>query len=120
MSRLLDENTLRGLLSSVGRDDGAGTRFIHDFVSLWETRVRKLTNALAERDADQTHVALLSIRASSTMIGAQVIEAAAALMLSSLDRQNLAECARHLDRLDRVGQETCAELDERFGRTSNV
>jgi HPt (histidine-containing phosphotransfer) domain-containing protein len=120
MSRLLDEDALRDLLTSVGRDEGARTRFARDFVSLWETRVRRLTDALARRDAEEAHVVLLSIRSSSKMIGAQVIEATASLMHSSLDRQDLEGCASHLPRLDQVGQETCAELDVRFGLTSNA
>jgi len=120
MSRLLDEDALHDLLTSVGRDAGARSRFALDFVSLWETRVRRLTNALDRRDAEEAHVVLLSIRSSSKMIGAQVIEAAASLMHSALERQEFESCTRHLPRLDQVGQETCAELDVRFGVTSNA
>jgi hypothetical protein len=78
------------------------------------------TNALDRRDAEETHVVLLSIRSSSRMIGAQIIDATATLMHSSLDRQDLEGCARHLGRLDQVGRETCAELDVRFGLSSNA
>ncbi|KQO10068.1 hypothetical protein ASF06_07575 [Agreia sp. Leaf244] len=120
MSRLLDEDALHDLLTSVGRDEGARSRFARDFVSLWETRVRRLTNALDRRDAEETHVVLLSIRSSSRMIGAQVIEATASLMHSSLERQDFEGCARHLSRLEQVGQETCVELDVRFGLTSTA
>ena len=120
MSRLLDEDALHDLLSAVGRDEGARSRFARDFVSLWETRVRRLTNALDIRDAEEAHVVLLSIRSSSKMIGAQIIEATATLMHSSLDRQDLEGCARHIGRLDQVGQETCVELDARFGLSSSV
>lgn len=120
MSRLLDEDALHELLTSVGQDEGARTRFAHDFVSLWETRVQRLTNALDRRDTEETHVVLLSIRSSSRMIGAQVIEATASLMHSSLDRQDLDGCARHLGRLAQVGRETCDELALRFGLNSNV
>jgi hypothetical protein len=120
MSRLLDEDALRELLTSVGHDEGARARFARDFVGLWETRVQRLTNALDRRDAEETHVVLLSIRSSSKMIGAQIVEATASLMHSSLDRQDMEGCARHLGRLDQVGRETCAELDVRFGLTSAV
>ncbi|MBF4634911.1 hypothetical protein ITJ38_10905 [Agreia pratensis] len=120
MSRLLDEDALHDLLTSVGRDEGARTRFARDFVSLWDTRVQRLTDALDRRDAEETHVVLLSIRSSSKMIGAQVIEATASLMHSSLGREDIDGCARHLDRLDQVGRETCVELAERFGLHSNV
>ena len=120
MSRLLDEDALRDLLNSLGRDEGARSRFARDFVSLWETRVQRLTNALRDRDAEETHVVLLSIRSSSKMIGAQIVDATASLMHSSLDRQDFEGCARHLDRLDHVANETCAELDARFGLSSTV
>lgn len=120
MSRLLDEDALHSLLTAVGRDEGARTRFARDFVSLWETRVRRLANALDRRDAEETHVVLLSIRSSSKMIGAQIIDATATLMHSSLDRQDLEGCARHLGRLDQVGRETCVELDARFELSSNA
>jgi hypothetical protein len=120
MSRLLDEDALHSLLTAVGRDEAARTRFARDFVSLWETRVQRLANALDRRDAEETHVVLLSIRSSSRMIGAQIIDATATLMHSSLDRQDLEGCARHLGRLDQVGRETCAELDVRFGLSSNA
>jgi hypothetical protein len=120
MSRLLDEDALHSLLTAVGWDEGARTRFARDFVSLWETRVRRLAKALDSRDAEEAHVVLLSIRSSSKMIGAQVVDATASLMHSSLDRQDLEGCAQHLGRLDQVGQETCAELDVRFGLSSNA
>jgi hypothetical protein len=120
MSRLLDEDALTALLTSVGRDGGALSRFARDFVSLWETRVQRLTNALDRRDAEEAHVVLLSIRSSSKMIGAQVVEATASLMHSSLDRLDMERCAQHLGRLGQVGQETCAELESRFGLSSSV
>ncbi|KJC64943.1 hypothetical protein SAMN06295879_1158 [Agreia bicolorata] len=120
MSRLLDEDALRDLLTAVGWDEGARSRFARDFVSLWDTRVQRLTNALDSRDASEAHVVLLSIRSSSRMIGAQVIEATASLILSSLDRHDLDGCARHLGRLDQVGQETCIELATRFPLSASV
>ncbi|CAD6006800.1 hypothetical protein [Agreia sp. COWG] len=120
MSRLLDEDALQSLLTAVGRDEGALSRFARDFVSMWTTRVERLETALARPDAEEAHVVLLSIRSSSRMIGAQVVEATASLMHSALDRGDLAGCAMHLGRLAQVGGETTTELEHRFGLVSHV
>jgi hypothetical protein len=120
MSRLLDEDALHDLLTSLGRDEGARTRFARDFVSLWDTRVQRLTNALDLPDLEETHVVLLSIRSSSRMIGAQMVEATACLMHSALGRQDIDGTKQHLGRLIQVGQETSLELSERFGLSSTL
>jgi hypothetical protein len=120
MSRLVDDESLVTLLGSLGHDDAAVSRFVYDFVSLWETRVQRLTKALDRPDLEETHVVLLSIRSSSRMIGAQVIEATASLMHSALDRQDIDGTRRHLGRLVEVGHETSRELAERFGIGSTL
>jgi hypothetical protein len=46
MSRLIDDTSLATLLGSLGHDQAAVARFVRDFVSLWDTRVQRLTDAL--------------------------------------------------------------------------
>ena len=120
MSRLIDDSSLVTLLGSMGHDQVAVARFVRDFVSLWDTRVQRLTNALDLPDLEETHVVLLSIRSSSRMIGAQMVEATAGLMHSALGRQDIDGTRQHLGRLIQIGQETSHELSERFGIGSTL
>jgi hypothetical protein len=120
MSRLIDDTSLATLLGSLGHDQAAVARFVRDFVSLWDTRVQRLTDALELPDPEEIHVVLLSIRSSSQMIGAHMLEATAGLMHSALARQDIDGARQHLGRLIQVGQETSQELSERFAIGSTL
>ncbi|WP_139256828.1 hypothetical protein [Herbiconiux ginsengi] len=96
------------LLCSIG-DESRG-RFVLDFINLWETRSQRLMNALGSHDFDEADVVLLSIRSSSTMLGAWPLEAIAGMVHAAVKRTDLAGCVGHLARLREVGAATCLEL----------
>ena len=108
-SNYVEHDALVSLLNSVGDDDRRG-RFVHDFISMWETRSQRLMKALGDRDFDDADVVLLSIRSSSTMLGAWSLEAIAGMVHSAVKGFDLQGSLRHLPRLQAVGEATCREL----------
>ncbi|MEB0002648.1 hypothetical protein QN355_10705 [Cryobacterium sp. 10S3] len=110
MIALLEDGALETLLNQVGGDTSLRHRFLRDFVALWPSRAERLAESLARPDLEEAHVVLLSIRSTSTMVGAVVLEATAALVHSALSRNDLPGCLQHMRRLVEVGEATCAEL----------
>lgn len=86
--------------------------FVHDFISLWDTRTQRLMNDLTSGDRADADVVLLSIRSSSRMLGLSALEAAAALVHGALKSGDLSQCLPYFERMSRIGHETCAELRE--------
>ena len=117
MSTHIEATALRSLLSQVGGDRDLQRRFVHDYVQLWRSRSERLTAALAvptAGNAEEAHVVLLSIRSSSTMVGAVRVEATAAMMHDALRDGDIAGSVRHIDQLNRVGELACADLAQMF------
>ncbi|WP_382307746.1 hypothetical protein [Herbiconiux sp. UC225_62] len=96
------------LLGSIG-DENSG-RFVLDFINLWETRSQRLMNALSSHDFEEADVVLLSIRSSSTMLGAWPLEAIAGMVHAAVKNADLPGSLSHLPRLREVGAVTCTEL----------
>jgi hypothetical protein len=107
--RYVEPAVTLGLLNSIG-DDGSCGRFVHDFINLWETRSQRLMNALGALDFEDADVVLLSIRSSSTMLGAWPLEAIAGMVHSAVKVADLPGSLSHLARLHEVGVLTCREL----------
>lgn len=113
MSVHIEAAALGALLAEVGGDRELQRRFVHDFVQLWHGRSERLAAALAvpnAGNAEEAHVVLLSIRSSSTMVGAIRVEATAALMHEALRVGDFAGSVRHLDQLRAVGEQACVDL----------
>ena len=111
ITRYVDRDVALSLLNAVGDDDRRG-RFVHDFINLWETRSQRLMKALGNQDFEDADVVLLSIRSSSTMLGAWPLEAIAGMEHSAVKAGDLQGCMTHLARLHEVGSATCRELLE--------
>ncbi|MFB2555356.1 hypothetical protein [Herbiconiux liangxiaofengii] len=109
MTRYVDHEALISLLNSVADDDRRG-HFVHDFISMWETRSQRLMKALGDHDFEDADVVLLSIRSSSTMLGAWPLEAIAGMIHAAVKGFDLQGSLRHLARLNEVGGATCREL----------
>ena len=107
--RFIEPDAVASLLASVGDEQGRG-RFVHDFINLWETRSQRLMKALGGQDFEDADVVLLSIRSSSTMLGAWPLEAIAGMVHSAVKNADLAGSMSHLARLHEVGSNTCREL----------
>ena len=114
MSAHIEASALRALLSQVGGNHEMQRRFVHDFVHLWRSRAQRLEKALAFPDAEEAHVVLLSIRSSSTMVGAVTVEATAAMMHDALRGGDIAGSASHIARLNEVGESACHDLAVMF------
>lgn len=113
MSAHIEATALHALLSQVGGNQDMRRRFVYDFVHLWRSRSERLAAALAVPTADnaeEAHVVLLSIRSSSTMVGAVRVEATAAMMHDALRAGDIAGSVRHIDQLNTVGELACADL----------
>lgn len=109
-SELLDSSVLSALLDDLGGDTCSLTSFITDFVSLWDTRAQRLTDAVAAQSVDSAHIVLLSIRSSAHMIGANVLEVSATAMLDALHRSGIAACVPSVGALIDDGEGTCRAL----------
>ena len=107
--RYVDQDALVSLLNAVGDDDRRG-RFVHDFISLWETRSQRLMKAMGQHDYEDADVVLLSIRSSSTMLGAWPLEAIGGMMHTQIKNFDIPGAMVHLARLHEVGSATCREL----------
>jgi HPt (histidine-containing phosphotransfer) domain-containing protein len=111
---IIENEALESLLTHLGGDSESRRRFVRDYVRLWDQRVERLIEALDADDHDEAQTVLLSIRSSSAMVGAVVVEATASLLHSSIKKGDSAGCARHLKRLQVVGPDACRELATLF------
>lgn len=109
-SDYIDKRALSALLVDMSGDGESTRRFIEDFVSLWETRAQRLTDALLWGALDAAHVVLLSIRSSACMLGAAPLEAAARRMLAAVQERDLAACSAQIALLLEVGRNSCSAL----------
>ncbi|MGO4783063.1 hypothetical protein [Cryobacterium sp. W22_MBD10_FK3] len=116
MSAHIEATALRALLTQMGGDRDMQRRFVHDFVHLWHSRSQRLSAALGAQfpDAEEAHVVLLSIRSSSTMVGAVTVEATAAMMHDALRDGDIPGSLRHIQRLNQVGELACNDLATMF------
>lgn len=116
MSAHIEAPALRALLSQMGGDTAMQRRFVHDFIQLWHSRSQRLASALSQPfpDAEEAHVVLLSIRSSSTMVGAVTVEATAAMMHDAVRDGDLPGALRHIGRLNEVAEYACADLAAMF------
>ena len=116
MSAHIEALALRNLLTQMGGDQNMQRRFVHDFVHLWHSRSQRLAVALTQRfpDAEEAHVVLLSIRSSSTMVGAVTVAATAAMMHDALRDGDIEGTVSHITRLNEVGELACSDLATMF------
>jgi hypothetical protein len=110
VGKYVESSTLRSFLNTIATDGPTRERFIHDFINLWEIRSQRLMKALGSRDFEDADVVCLSIRSSSTMLGAWTLEAIAGMVHTAVKQEDLPGCMSHLARLHEVGQHTCREL----------
>lgn len=110
VSPLVDPAPLQRLRHDLGGDVTVQNRFVTDFLSLWNSRERRLGTALASADLEDAGVVLLSIRSSSRMLGAVRLENTAGRLQSTLKNGDLSGCRQQLPVLAEVGADTCLAL----------
>jgi HPt (histidine-containing phosphotransfer) domain-containing protein len=98
--------------AAVGSADIA-QRFFDDFVRSWPGRLQRLASGLEASDADVAHVALLSIRSSSEMVGALPLARLARRLEDAAQLGHLDECLAGLSELRRVGDLTVLAMAAR-------
>lgn len=91
-------------------DPGPAHSFVRDFVSFWDERYARLSEAVRLRDADASLDAVLSVRIASSMIGASRLADLAAELESTLKRGNLEAVAEALPQLRDCGTATVKKL----------
>lgn len=89
----------------------AAVRFVNDFVAAWEGRATDLIHAVDHQDLEGTSTVLLSIRATSAMIGATVLSSKADELLGQLAGNRRID-AHSAEGLVAVGAPTCRELKD--------
>ncbi|WP_138442262.1 Hpt domain-containing protein [Sinomonas susongensis] len=107
---LVDPTALRVLAEDVGPESAAS--FARDFVRIWPRRRDNLTAALKQDDYDGALDAALSLRTSSTMVGASQLAGLACELERRLRADGTAAAARLLPAVVECGERTVAVLVE--------
>lgn len=105
---LVDPIALRVLAEDVGPESAAS--FARDFVRIWPRRRDNLTTALGRDDYAAAHDAALSLRTSSTMVGAARLAGLACSLERRLRAEGTAAAARLLAQIVECGERTVAAL----------
>lgn len=105
---LVDPIALRVLAEDVGPESAAS--FARDFVRIWPKRRDSLSAALGRNDYDAAHDAALSLRTSSTMVGAARLAGLACSLERHLRAEGTAAAALLLPQTVECGERTVAVL----------
>lgn len=109
----IDAAAQRGLTAAAVGSADIAKRFFDDFAQSWPERLQRLVTGLEASDADVAHVALLSIRSTSEMVGALPLARLARRLEVAAQRGRLDECRAGLAELRRVGELTVRAIAAR-------
>lgn len=110
---LLDLAVLRSLEDQV--KEPLARNFAKDYITMWESRCRRLTRALADPDAREKALdSVISIKVSSAMIGALRLARLAASVEEQIRAAALPEAVSALPAVTECGKETIQELRLRY------
>lgn len=107
---LLDLDVLAGLEAEV---EGSGFRFAAAFIGMWEQRYTRIWTALHDGRRDDALEAVLSLKVSSSMVGAHRLAAEAASLERAL---RSGDTASDPGRIRRCGRRTMASIRRRYLR----
>ena len=113
---LVDPTALRVLAEDVGPESAAS--FARDFVRIWPRRRDNLSTSLGRNDYDAAHDAALSLRTSSTMVGAARLAGLACDLERRLRAEGTETAARLLPQIVECGERTVAVLTADDGGSS--
>lgn len=85
--------------------------FARDYITGFEDRYLRLTNSIGNRDVPAALDAALSLRNSSTMVGATRLSAMAASFQTAVASADLDTARRSLPAIERCGLDTINELE---------
>ncbi|MHA7277408.1 Hpt domain-containing protein [Arthrobacter sp. Hz1] len=106
---LVDQNTLRALGDQL-ENPSAVTSFVADFIHVWDERYVKLADTVRRRDRDAALEAVLSVRTTSTMVGAARLASLAASLEELIRLDDLDEAVDALPFIQACGLQTIREL----------
>jgi HPt (histidine-containing phosphotransfer) domain-containing protein len=106
---LVDPNVLHDLEDQL--DSHAAARaFVRDYVAVWDERDLRLSSAVARRNQAASLDAVLSLKITSTMVGATQLVALASALEGLLREGKLEEAEAALPQVHRCGLRTMREL----------
>lgn len=88
--------------------------FARDYITGFEDRYLRLSNSVGNRDLPAAIDAALSLRNSSTMVGAARLSAMAASFETAVTSADLDTARRALPAIERCGMDTIDELESRY------
>ena len=101
---VLDPFALQALVDHAGRS--AAARFAEDFLNLFEDRLSHVDGALAKADQESALKAILSLKASSAMLGAEQLT----LYCAGLETELRGQRIPHAGALPRLASDLTAAL----------
>lgn len=111
---LLDQESLAELAVELEGKDEYAAEFVSRFSLIWPRRLANLQQAVAAEDSVAIGDAIASIRVSSTMVGARRLQVAAEDFTTLVEGREFEAARSALPRLARVGDDTVAEIRDRF------
>ncbi|HXF02821.1 MAG TPA: Hpt domain-containing protein [Arthrobacter sp.] len=108
---LVLDSVLEKLATDLGDHDGSmRRRFINNYLELWDHRYGRVSGAVLARDADDAMDAILSLKISSSMVGAGRLGRMAEHLEGLVHGQLFDAAASLLDELRACGMSTTAQL----------
>ncbi|MFT4469179.1 hypothetical protein ACMX2H_04645 [Arthrobacter sulfonylureivorans] len=108
---LVVDSVLEKLSTDLGDHDGSmRRRFITNYVELWEHRYGRVSGAVLARDAEDAMDAILSLKISSSMVGAGRLGRMAEHFEGLVQGELFDAAATLLDELRACGMSTTAQL----------
>ncbi|GAB3521563.1 Hpt domain-containing protein [Arthrobacter monumenti] len=111
---LVADKALRGLQRDLGDDGRAGLLFVKSFMSMWPDRYKRLSEAVRGRHEVASMDAVLSLRTSSKMLGAERLAALADELEGELRRGNHAIATDILVDIRICGEATMELLEAHY------
>lgn len=94
--------------------------FVDDFTVLWESRYTRVSEALGTGNDEAALDALLSLKASASMVGALQLAGRAEEIESAMKRGDARDGGSYLPALSTCGQLTLQALQERYVKPSEA
>jgi HPt (histidine-containing phosphotransfer) domain-containing protein len=110
---LVDLTVLSALEQQLN-DPGPAKAFAQDYVTGFGDRYLRLTSSIGNADLPAALDAALSLRSSSTMVGATRLSAMAARFESAVITADLETARRVLPEIERCGLDTISDLESHY------
>lgn len=106
---LVDPNVISELREELHAPDAAG-RFVYDFVAMWPARYERLLRSVERQNRESLNDAVLSLKVTSTMVGAVRLRQLTENMEETIDRSWPVPMGKTLTLIHLCGDLTVREL----------